>query len=150
MPTRAALVLLASLLATAAASAQTTPAPAAPAPKAEKPKAAAEAPPEPIDGLEFPRANGTFLGLKFQGVQLKITFYDAKKKKVPADAVRIAARWQDHKPRRAVLLPADSSTLLSPPVFKQPYDYRIFLVLIGADDAELETLQINPALLPKG
>ncbi len=146
MPTRAALVLLASLLAVAPTAAQTAPS----APKPEKPKAAAEAPPEPIDGLEFPRANGTFLGLKFQGVQLKITFYDAKKKKVAADAVRIAARWQDHQPRRAVLLPAGPETLQSPPVFKPPYDYRIFLVLVGADDRELETIQINPALLPKG
>jgi len=146
MPTRAALVLLASLLATAAASAQTAPA----APKPENPKAAAEAPPEPIDGQEFARANGTFLGIKLQGVQLKVTFYDKKKEKVAADAVRIAARWNDTKPRKTILLPADASTLLSPPVVKAPYSYRIFLVLIGAEDRELETLQINPALLPKG
>jgi hypothetical protein len=146
MPTRAALVLLASLLAVAPAAAQTAPA----APKPEKPKAAAEAPPEPIDGQEFTRADGTFLGIKLQGVQLKVTFYDKKKEKVAADAVRIAARWNDTKPRKTILLPADASTLLSPPVVKAPYSYRIFLVLIGAEDRELETLQINPALLPKG
>lgn len=140
MQFRAALVLFATLVAAGFASAQTTP----------DPKPAAEAPAEAIDGLEIPRANGTFLGLKFQGVQLKVTFYDAQKKKVAADAVRIAARWQDHKPRRSVLLPADPSAFLSPPVFKQPYDYRIFLVLIGPDDRELETIQINPAALPKG
>lgn len=151
MPTRAALVLLVSLLATAAASAQTTPAPATPTPAAPAPKSGkAEAPPEPIDGLEFPRANGGFLGIKLQGVQLKVTFYDKKKEKVAADAARISARWQDNRPRKTVLLPADASTLLSPPVIKAPYSYRIFLVLVGADDRELETLQINPALLPKG
>lgn len=146
MPTRAALVLLVSLLAVGPAAAQTTPA----APKPETPKAAAEAPSEPIDGLEIARANGGFLGIKLQGVQLKVTFYDAKKKKVAADAVRIAARWQDTRPRKTILLPADASTLLSPPVVKAPYSYRIFLVLVGADDRELETLQINPAALPRG
>jgi hypothetical protein len=146
MPTRAALVLLASLLAVAPTAAQTIPA----SPKPEKPKAAAKAPAEPIDGQEFPRADGTFLGIKLQGVQLKVTFYDKKKEKVAADAVRIAARWNDTKPRKTILLPADAFTLLSPPVVKAPYSYRIFLVLIGADDRELETLQINPALLPKG
>ncbi len=100
--------------------------------------------------MEFPRANGTFLGIKLQGVQLKVTFYDAKKKKVAADAVRISARWQDNKPRKTVLLPADATTLLSPPVIKAPYSYRIFLVLVGADDRELDTIQINPATLPRG
>ena len=79
-----------------------------------------------------------------------MTFYDKKKEKVAADAVRIAARWNDTKPRKTILLPADASTLLSPPVVKAPDSYRIFLVLIGAEDRELETLQINPALLPKG
>jgi|GEM_PF-6223392 len=146
MPTRAALVLLASLLAAAPAAAQTAPA----APKPEKPKAAAETPPEPIDGQEFARPNGGFLGIKLQSVQLKVTFYDKKKEKVAADAVRIAARLNDTKPRKTVLLPADASTLLSPPVIKAPYSYRIQLVLVGAKDAELETLQINPAALPRG
>jgi len=139
MPIRAALALFANLVAAGFVTAQTSPAT----------KPAVEASAAVIEGLEIPRANGTFLGVRLQGVQLKITFYDAKKKKVAADAVRIAARWQDHKPRRAVLLPSDSSTLLSPPVFKQPYDYRIFLLLIGANDSELESLQINPALLPR-
>lgn len=141
MSTRAALVLLASLLAVAPVAAQTAPA---------KAPTTGEAPAEPIDGQEFARADGTFLGIKLQGVQLKVTFYDAKKVKASADAVRIAARWNDTKPRKAVLLPADAFSLVSPPVIKAPYSYRIKLVLIGADDRELETLQVNPATLPRG
>lgn len=104
-----------------------------------------------IPGLTLTRGDGRFLGVEMQGVQMKVTFYDAKKKKVAADAVRISAHWRDvGKDRNTVLLPGAPEVLISPAVLRKPHDYRVTLVLMGPDDTVLETFHVNLLSLPKG
>lgn len=92
-----------------------------------------------IPGVEIARPGGGFLGLRTEGVTLRVTFYDKDKKKIPADAVRISARWRDGKPRLAVLVPSAPDTLSSPGVFQRPFNYLVFLTVIGPDDAVIES-----------
>lgn len=97
-----------------------------------------------VKGFEIARADGRFLGVTTDGVSLVVTFYDKKKKPMKADAVRVNARWTDRiKQRSAVLLPADESSFRSPPVLKPPYRYVAFIVLIGADEKEMESYSLN-------
>ena len=86
---------------------------------------------------------GGFLGVQTEGVTLKVTFYDEKKEKVAADAVRITARWQDTKPRHMVLLPSSPETFSSPPLLTRPFSYIVYLVLVGADDKPIENFSLR-------
>ncbi|MEO0054063.1 MAG: hypothetical protein RLZZ50_10 [Verrucomicrobiota bacterium] len=97
-----------------------------------------------IEGLALARPDGRFLGVEVEGVRLKVTFYDKEKKKQPADAVRITARWSDKKPRLAVLLPSSPETLASPPVLHRPFGYIVRLALVGANDQVMETYAFQP------
>lgn len=105
------------------------------------PAAAAEA---EIEGLAIARPDGRFLGVEVEGVRLKVTFYDREKKRQPADAARITARWSDTQPRMTVLLPASPETLASPPALRRPFGYIVRLALVGADDQVKETHAFNP------
>ena len=148
-------LLAASLLSIApgALHAQTVPAAQPPAKKPAAPagQAPAKAAPagenpaeEPkIEGITLARAGGGFLGVRAEGVTLKVTFYNEKKEKVAADAVRITARWHDTKPRHMVLLPSAPETLSSPPLLTRPFSYVIYLVLIGADDKPIENYSLR-------
>ncbi len=93
-----------------------------------------------IKGIELKRPGGGYLGVRTEGVVLRVTFYDDKKKETAADAVRISARWRDEsRSRFAVLLPTAPETLSSPGIFYRPFNYTVYLVLIGADDKEIES-----------
>jgi hypothetical protein len=122
----AALLALVPLVAGAQGAA---PAPAASGGAAEK----------TIPGVVLNRPDGRFLGVETDGVTLKITFYDKEKDKEKVDVVRIAARWTDTQPRRAVLLPAGESAFVSTPVFRRPFNYLVHLALVGADDQVKES-----------
>jgi hypothetical protein len=119
--------------------------PAAPVPPAAPAPAAAAAAGEKqedeikIPGVVLTRPDGRFLGVETDGVQLKVTFYDQEKKKETADAVRISARWNDTRPRFTVLVPAGAETLASPNVLKRPFNYIVYLALVGADEKVMET-----------
>ena len=106
------------------------PAPAAPAEKKEE---------ATIPGVTLTRPDGRFLGVETEGVTMKVTFYDAEKKPQAADAIRISARWTDTQPRFTVLLPSSPGTLVSPGVLKRPFNYTVYLALVGADDKVIET-----------
>ena len=138
---RSSLTLLAVLLAFAPAvlSAATPATPAKPA----APAAAAEEEIGKIEGVEIARASGGYLGIKTEGATLKVTFYDEKKKPVAADAVRITARWHFREPKRTVLLPSSPETLSSPSVINRPFNYIIYLVLVGADEKAIESHSLN-------
>ena len=112
--------------------------PAAPAPAAA---ASGEKKEEEIKipGTVLPRPDGRFLSVETEGVQLKVTFYNQEKKKEPADAIRITARWNDTRPRFTVLVPTGAETLASPNVLKRPFNYIVYLVLVGADEKVIET-----------
>ena len=92
-----------------------------------------------IPGVVLTRPDGRFLGVETEGVTMKITFYDKEKEKEPADAVRISARWTDSRPRFTVLLPASPETLVSPGVLSRPFNYLVYLTLVGPDDVVMES-----------
>jgi hypothetical protein len=99
--------------------------------------------PAPIQGMVLTRPAGDFLGVELDGIALKVTFYDAKKKKTPADAVRIAARWASKVRSDTVLLPISPETLISPAVLRPPQNYIVTIVLIGANDQVLDQHRVN-------
>lgn len=92
-----------------------------------------------IPGVVLTRPDGRFLGVETEGVTMKVTFYDKEKEKETADAVRISARWTDSRPRFTVLLPTSPETLASPGVLSRPFNYLVYLALVGPDDAVLES-----------
>lgn len=136
IPVLAALLALSPLaLAETAPPARPTPPASNPAPKQEEAK---------IPGVTLTRPDGRFLGVETEGVTLKVTFYDAKKKPEPADVARITARWSDTKPRFMVLLPSGSGSLVSPAQLRRPFNYIVYLALVGADDQVKESYSLRP------
>ncbi|OHE79588.1 MAG: hypothetical protein A3G75_09025 [Verrucomicrobia bacterium RIFCSPLOWO2_12_FULL_64_8] len=126
--------------ATKAAPAQSSAKPSPGTPPATKPdpKKKAEEEMGKIPGLTLTRANGTFLGLTLEGGNLKLSFYDEKKKPSSPDVPRAVARWN---PRyklgedRTVLNPApDGKSLLGVKIVRPPYNYKIYLTLIKAGE----------------
>lgn len=102
--------------------------------------AAAEAKEEKtIPGVVLTRPDGRFLGVETEGVVMKVTFYNQKKEPEAADAIRITARWSDTQPRRTVLLPSTAETLVSPGVMRRPFNYIVYIALVGADEQVVET-----------
>jgi hypothetical protein len=112
-------------------------APAQPAPAS--PSAGEKTEEVKLPGVVLNRPDGRFLGVEAEGVRLKVTFYNQEKKKEPADAIRISARWTDTQPRFTVLVPAGEETLASPGVLKRPFNYIVYLALVGTDEKVIES-----------
>jgi hypothetical protein len=109
------------------------PAPAGGATKAPKDSAKKEEPAK-IEGVEVARASGGFLGVTIVGNNFKISFYNDKKKPVPADVDRAIVRW-DPKGKvgreQAVLNPTgDGKALTGPKVVHPPYTFKLFITLL--------------------
>jgi hypothetical protein len=112
----------------------------APSAKPAKPTQAAETKEEKtIPGVVLTRPDGRFLGVETEGVVMKVTFYTQDKEPEAADAIRITARWTDTQPRRTVLLPSSAETLASPGVMRRPFNYIVYLALVGADEQVMES-----------
>lgn len=118
----------------------TPPSPAKPAAPAAKPIPKEEI---VLPGVTITRPDGRFLSVETEGVQLKITFYNQEKKAEPADVIRISARWTDTQPRFTVLLPSAPETLVSPGVLKRPFNYIVYLALVGADEKVKESYSLR-------
>lgn len=131
--------LLAAFVALGSAAFAQTPPPAAPAVSPGSAAAGQADGKVEIPGVVLTRPDGRFLGVETEGVRMKITFYDREKKKEKADAIRISARWTDTQPRFTVLVPAEAETLASPGVLKRPFNYLVYLALVGADEKVIET-----------
>ncbi len=127
----------------------------APAAKAAAPKAAPkkddkkkkEEPPPKIPGFTIARGS-TFLGLQVLDGHFKLSFYDAKKKPVPPDVASAILRWKVNyslDPERALLTPGGgANSLTSEKVIRQPYNFRITMLLLkGDDDQNPETLFVD-------
>ncbi|MGC4074840.1 MAG: hypothetical protein QM760_20555 [Nibricoccus sp.] len=137
--------------------AQTAPKKDAPKPAPAKPTPAKPAPapvtppaeePEPqLPGSVVARPGGGFLSLTLDGIHFKLSFYDAKKKPVDANAVRAFARWDPvnkHGQERSVLnLDGDSKSMTGNTTVRPPYVFKVYLTLIGADDAVIESHVID-------
>ncbi len=119
----------------------TPPAPktAADAAAAKKADAAKKAEPakkeEPkIEGVVVSRGEKGFMGVEIVGGAFKITFYDAKRKKIAPDVARAALRW-DAKYKvgqeRVVLNPGgDGKSLSNPKTIRPPYTFKLFITLL--------------------
>jgi hypothetical protein len=128
--------------------AQTAPKKSAPTAGPSKPAPAPAAPaaeePEPqLPGSVIARPSGGFLSLTVEGLNFKLSFYDAKKKPLAADAVRAIARWDPVNKTgevRSVLNPTDEGTALMGNVpVRPPYVFKVFLTLLGPDGKALES-----------
>ena len=109
---------------------------AAAAKKAEAAKKADAAKKEEpkIEGVVVSRGEKGFMGVEIVGGAFKITFYDAKKKKIAPDVARAALRW-DAKYKvgqeRLVLNPgADGTSLSNPKTIRPPYSFKLFITLL--------------------
>ena len=126
--------------------------------KPSKPAKPAPAPaeePAKIDGLEFPRKAGGYLGLTVEGPRLVLKFYDADKKPLTVDVARASARWNPSTKIgdvRSVLNPAgDGLSLVSTPVVKPPLNYMVYITLLDADGKAVESIvaDLHKLALPK-
>lgn len=112
------------------------PAPAVPAEEAEI----------VLPGAVVTRANGGFLSLTIEGGHFKLSFYDAKKKPSASDAVRATGRWtrlSTQDTHRGVFLPSGDFAMLANTFVQPPYNLKVYLSLIGADDAVIESHVID-------
>jgi hypothetical protein len=124
--------------------------PAKPAPAAaqqeETAKPEGEEPEPTIPGVSAARANGGFIGITVDGGGFKLAFYDAKKKPVECDVARAAAHWKSKTiigEERRVLNPSgDGKTLISAAV-RPPYNFKLYLTLLSADDQVVESFIID-------
>lgn len=112
--------------------------------KPAKPAPAPTEAPAKIEGLEFPRPKGGFLGLTVEGPRLVLKFYDADKKPAAVDVARAAAHWDPVNKIsqvRTVLNPgSDGKALVSPYVVQPPLVFKVYLTLLDADGNAVESI----------
>jgi hypothetical protein len=117
---------------------QTATKPVQPAPASGKPEKKPE-----IEGLEFPRAAGGFIGVTVDGTRFVMKFYDAEKKPVPGDVARATARWNPLNKIgevRSVLNPDDAGkSLVSTPVVRPPLVFKVYFTLLDAEGKALDS-----------
>jgi hypothetical protein len=93
-----------------------------------------------ISGIAIARGDA-WIGIEIKDNVFVLTFYNAKKKPVPADATSAVLRWPVHyqpNEERTELLPSgDPAVLSSPYPVKPPHTFILHLVLLfeGKPDA---------------
>jgi hypothetical protein len=110
-----------------------------------------DAPPEAtIAGLAIPREQGGYLGLAIEDSKLQLRFYDSKKKLLAPDVPRAALKWTSTKRKGdeyVVLTPSsDGKSLTNERVIPPPYNFRVLLRLLQADESanvEAYTVQLT-------
>lgn len=96
-----------------------------------------------VSGMAIARGDG-WLGLELKDNAFRLTFYNAKKKPVPADATSAVLRWSVHyqpNPERTELVPSgDPSVLASSYQVKAPHSFILHILLLfdGKPDASEE------------
>ncbi len=109
---------------------------------------AAVAAPAEITGLVVARSSGGFLGISSEGPILRVAFYDQDKRPIPADVVRVVARWNDGRAKRAVLAAESAGVFVSAAVLSPPFKYMGVIVLVrGDEEAATESYPLNFNLL---
>jgi len=107
-----------------------------------------------IEGIAIARPDGRWLGLTVEGIQLKVTFYDEKKKPQKIDVLRGNARWRMPtvaQQERAVLNPApDGVSLIGNRPVRKPWTYSVTIVLVNDREEVIETHQVplSAAVVP--
>ena len=105
--------------------------------------------PGKIIGIPISRPNGTFLGIEIKDGNFKLTFYNAKKKPIPADVARAVLRWPVHyQPNQELAIlttpVSDGTALTSEKAVRAPHDFKLYISLFaeGAESA-LESYVID-------
>jgi hypothetical protein len=95
-----------------------------------------------VAGMPIARTQGGgWLGLELKDSTFRLTFYNAKKKPVAADASSAAMRWTVHyqpNDERTELVPTDDPAVLASPYFVRPphaFPLHIVLLFAGKPDA---------------
>jgi len=101
-----------------------------------------------ISGNPVARSKGGWLGVEVADRTFKITFYDEKKKPVPADVSSAVLRWSVHyqpNDERTQLVPTDDpSVLASSYAVKGPLAFKLRITLLTASKPdEVETYVID-------
>jgi hypothetical protein len=112
----------------------TTSKPKSKAPAAKKDAKKKPEAPRKIEGLEIPRKGAGFLGIKIEGGNFVLSFYDKDKKPVAADVSRAVLRWPVHyqpNDERTQLEPtSDGKTFTSAKVVRPPFTFKLYLTLL--------------------
>jgi len=86
-----------------------------------------------IEGVEVPRGARGFLGVQIVSGAFKISFYDSKKKPIPADVNRALLRWDPKykvgQERLVLTASEDGKSLTSPKPIRPPYLFKLFITL---------------------
>lgn len=137
---------LVALSATAASGAAHGDQPTPPAPSAIVAQADKAAEEVQLDGVVLPRADGGFLQVKMEGMNLVLRTYDAKKKAVPVDVDRatvrliFAARAQE---QYTLARSADGMALTVGRPIRAPHVFRANIALFRGDSSEaVESFQV--------
>lgn len=100
-----------------------------------------------LPGTVVQRKDETYVSITVENNAFKIAFYDAKKKQQAPDVARAAIRWEPKNKKgdeRRILNPAgDGMTLVSPPPVLPPYNFRIFVTLLNAENEAVETFNTD-------
>lgn len=143
------LLMVASIVMIGSLAAQTAPKIVKPAPAPVVPAPAEE--PAVIEGLEIARQGGGYLGITVDGVRLVMKFYDAEKKPAPVNVARASARWdpvnKTGEVRSVLNAGPDGQSLVSTPVLKPPFVFKVYLTLLDADGNAVESAVADLRLL---
>jgi len=90
-----------------------------------------------ITGTPIQRSQGDgWLGLEIKDNTFKITFYNAKKKPIPADASSVALRWTVHyqsNDERTELLPSDDPAVMASAYYvRAPHSFPLHVIVLFA------------------
>jgi len=88
-----------------------------------------------IAGTSVKRDQGGWLGVEIKGGSFRLTFYNDKKKPIPADRTSAVFRWPVHyqpNDERTQLVPGDDpSVLVSTYPVKPPLSFRLHIALFA-------------------
>ncbi|HEY5228571.1 MAG TPA: hypothetical protein VIJ19_08515 [Opitutaceae bacterium] len=100
-----------------------------------------------IAGFAIKRADSGWLGLELKDSLFRMTFYNDKKKPVPADRPSAVVWWSVHyqpNPERTELTPADDPAVLaSAYIVKDPHVFKLHITLIKPGTTDVESYVVD-------
>jgi hypothetical protein len=103
-----------------------------------------------ILGYAVKRPQGGWIGLEIKDSNFRLTFYNDKKKPIPADRSSATLKWSVHyqpNPERTELLPTDNPAVLASAYsVRAPYLFKLHVTLLADGLPDPETYIIDVAL----
>lgn len=101
-----------------------------------------------IAGTPIQRPQGGWLGVDLKGGSFQLTFYNDKKKPIPADKTSAVFRWpvhyQPNDERTELTATGDPAVLASAYPVKPPYSFKLHIALLAeADKDTVESYTID-------